>query len=137
MPKGTFDIHERTEGDTKAQLSYKKVVKYPGTALAQDGRDALARQGWKQCEAEKPGWQSYPEVRDGKSFENYTRIEYFIKDTSVLRLAFFYRLDQSHGQRVTDDKVAQTVSIERFSKMADSATDVRQSLKPSGYNCIP
>jgi hypothetical protein len=135
MPLGAFDVHEGNEGETKTHLTYKKIVKFPETALAHEGRKALAREGWKTCKGIRSGWQTYPEIKNGRSFKNYTRIEYFTKEDHILRLAFYYRLDQASGSSTPNDKIPQTVSIERFAAIGDSTAEVRRALKELGYDC--
>jgi len=135
MPSGAHDVHERKEG-SRDQLSYKKVAKYPATAVADSAREELERHGWKPCTSKAKGWRNYPELKDGKQFEVHSQIEYYLRDTSVLRLAFFYRLDQARGESLTDGKTPQTVSIERIDQAAKSSTEAKETISSQGYSCM-
>ena len=135
MPSDAYDVHEGKQG-ARDQLSYKKVTKYPATAVIDSARDELARHGWKPCESKVKGWRSYPEAKDGKQFEVHSQIQYYLRDTSVLRLAFFYRLDQARGGSLTDGKTPQTVSIERIDRAAKSASEAKQTMISQGYSCM-
>ena len=135
VPAGASNVHLQIRKPTQEGISYRKLAKYPETAVANGAREKLAREGWKQCRSKDEGWKTYPELRNGKETRVDSSIEYFLNDTSVLRLAFFFRLDPTRGENIHDGMFPQNVAIDRIVGEAKSRNEAAQSIAALGYIC--